>query len=233
MIVFDHVGLRVGVWGTDGAREERDLLRGIDVSLPERRVVFIGANGSGKSTLLRTINGLAQVTSGRVLVNDVDVSVDARRARSMVGFVFTDPLSQLVAPTPVDDLALSLRRQHRDRRSRREAALAVLRERHLEKLADQSIYDLSGGERQQVALAGVLATNPQIVVADEPTTLLDLRARNRVQAELLSLDQQLVYATHELDFAAQADRALVIDQGRVAFDGDPSHAIDTYRRMMA
>lgn len=233
MIVFDNVGLRVGVWGPEGTRQERDLLRGIAVSLPEQRVVFIGANGSGKSTLLRTINGLAQVTSGRVLVNDVDVSTDAKRARSMVGFVFTDPLSQLVAPTPVDDLALSLRRTHRDRRTRREAALTVLRERHLGQLADQSIYDLSGGERQQVALAGVLATNPQIVVADEPTTLLDLRARNRVQAELLSLDQQLVYATHELDFAAQADRALVIDDGRVVFDGAPSHAIDTYRTMMA
>lgn len=233
MIVFDRVGLRVGVWASDGSRQERELLGGISVTLAERRVVLIGANGSGKSTLLRTINGLAQVSSGRVLVNGVDVATDARRARAMVGFVFTDPLSQLVAPTPVDDLALSLRREHRDRRARREAALAVLRERHLDHLADQSIYDLSGGERQQVALAGVLATRPQVVVADEPTTLLDLRARNRVQAELLGLDQQLVYATHELDFAAQADRALVIDGGRVAFDGEPSRAIDTYRRMMA
>lgn len=233
MISFEGVGLTVPVWDADGRRSARTLLSDVDLRLAEQRIAVIGANGSGKSTLLRLVNGLASPSSGRVVVDGVDVDADPRRARSLVGFVFTDALSQLVAPTPIDDIALSLRRRHRDRKARRAAALEVLSSRGLDHLADQSIHDLSGGERQQVALAGVLAVEPVIVVADEPTTLLDLRARNRVQAELLGLRQQLLYATHDLEFAARADRALVVDGGRIVFDGVPAEAIERYRALMA
>ncbi|HSK31982.1 MAG TPA: ATP-binding cassette domain-containing protein, partial [Propionicimonas sp.] len=108
----------------------------------------------------------------------------------------------------------------------------LLAEWGLAELADQSVYDLSGGERQLVALTSVLAAAPSIVVADEPTTLLDLRNRDRVRAAIAGLAQQVILATHDLDLAAEADRVLVIEGGRVVADGEPAEAIGAYLRLV-
>ena len=156
-----------------------------------------------------------------------------RKVRQRVGFVFTDPLAQLVMPPPVEDVELSLRRSVRDRRQRTARALALLRERGLEHVARSSVYDLSGGERQLVALTSVLAVEPEVVVADEPTTLLDLRNRIRFREALAALPQQVVYATHDLELAAEAERVLVVDQGRVVADGPPGPALQHYRELAA
>jgi biotin transport system ATP-binding protein len=150
-----------------------------------------------------------------------------------VGFVFTDPLSQLVMPTPLEDLELSLRRTHRNRTERRAAALDFLRGFGLEALAEQSIYQLSGGERQLAALASVLAVKPDILVLDEPSTLLDLRNTLRLRQRLRALPQQLVLATHDLDLAQDCGRTLVVDGGRIVFDGEPAAAVDFYRGVCA
>ncbi|MDO5287902.1 MAG: ATP-binding cassette domain-containing protein, partial [Actinomycetia bacterium] len=147
------------------------------------------------------------------------------------GFVFTDPLAQLVMPTPVEDIELSLRRSVRDRRQRTARALELLRERGLEHIARSSIYDLSGGERQLVALTSVLAVDPDVVVADEPTTLLDLRNRLRFRRALAALPQQVVYATHDLELAAEAERVVVVDQGRVVADGPPGPTLQHYHQL--
>ena len=157
---------------------------------------------------------------------------DPRAARTKVGFVFTDPLSQLVMPTPAEDLELSLRRRIRDRGERRARALELLAEREIAHVADSSVYDISGGERQLVALASVLAVEPAILVLDEPTTLLDLRHRERLRQVLAGLQQQVLLATHDLDLALDADRVLVIDEGRIAFDGQPAAAVAFYRGLM-
>ena len=140
-----------------------------------------------------------------------------------------DPAAQLVMPTVVEDVALSLRRHVKDKTERKRAALEVLGRYGLEPLADRSVHSLSGGQRQLLALAGVLATDPAIVVADEPTTLLDLR-NTRVVADLLfGLTQQLVLVTHDLDLALRCDRALLVEDGRVVADGAPGEVVDTYR----
>jgi biotin transport system ATP-binding protein len=148
--------------------------------------------------------------------------------RRLVGFVFTDPLAQLVLATPVDDVELSLRSRIRERGERRAEAQRLLAERGLASVAEQSVYDLSGGERQLVAFTSVLAAAPKILVADEPTTLLDLRNRDRVRHLIAGLAQQVVLATHDLDLAADADRVLVIDDGRVVADDLPDAAIAAY-----
>ncbi|MGO4956920.1 energy-coupling factor ABC transporter ATP-binding protein [Luteococcus sp. Sow4_B9] len=231
-IQFREVGVSVPVWGERGQQHHKQLLSGITADLTERRIAIIGANGSGKSTLLRLLNGLASATSGQLLVDGIDPAKDPKAIRQKVGFIFTDPLSQLVMSTPADDLELSLRKRLKDRKQRRQRALEILDERGLGRVADQSIYDLSGGERQLVSMATVLAVEPDVVVADEPTTLLDLRNRLRVGEALMDLDQQLVVATHDLDLAARADRALVIEAGRCVFDGSPDAAIDHYRQLM-
>lgn len=134
-------------------------------------------------------------------MDGIDPHEHGAAVRRRVGYVFTDPLSQLVMPTPVEDVELSLRRTMRDRASRRNAALELLEQRGLADQAEQSIYDLSGGERQLVALTSVLAVEPAILVMDEPTTLLDLRNRNRFRRTLGELEQQVLLATHDLDLA--------------------------------
>jgi biotin transport system ATP-binding protein len=154
-----------------------------------------------------------------------------REVRQRVGFVFTDPLSQLVMPTPLEDLELSLRRSHPSARDRRSAALAVLNGYGLAGLAENSVYELSGGERQLVALATVLAVQPRVLVLDEPSTLLDLRNTKLLRQLLAGLEQQVILSTHDLDLALDCARALVVDGGHIVFDGPAPEAVQHYRRM--
>ncbi len=231
MIRLDGAGVTVSLPASGQART-RVLLHPTTLELAERRIVVIGANGSGKSTLLRLLNGLVLPSVGQVRVHGLDTARQGREVRKLVGFVFTDPLAQLVLATPADDVELSLRPLVRDRSERRAQALQLLAGRGLAHVADQSVYDLSGGERQLVALTSVLAARPRIVVADEPTTLLDLRNRDQVRDALAALEQQVVLATHDLDLAAEADRVLLVDGGRILADGKPAEAIGAYLRLV-
>ncbi|MFT4298774.1 MAG: ABC transporter ATP-binding protein [Aeromicrobium sp.] len=204
------------------------LLEPTTLRLDESRVGIVGANGSGKSTLVRLFNGLSLPASGQVLVDGLDVAEQGREVRRKVGFVFTHPDAQLVMSTPLEDVSLSLRRTVADKRERRERARAVLDEIGLGERADVSVHSLSGGQKQLLALAGVLATEPEVVVADEPTTLLDLRNARLVAERLFGLRQQVVVVTHDLDLARRCDRVLVVDQARVVFDGAAAEAVDHY-----
>ena len=197
---------------------DRVLLHPTTLTLAEQRVAVVGANGSGKSTLVRLLNGLASPSAGRVLVDGLDVARDGAEVRRRVGFCFTDPAAQLVMPTCVEDVELSLRRLERNADRRRERALAILAAHGLSEQAHQSVHDLSGGQRQLLALAGVLATEPGVVLADEPTTLQDLANARRVGDLLLALPQQLVLVTHDLALAARCERVLVVEDGRVVAD---------------
>lgn len=216
----------------DGAAGARSILGPVTLRLTEPRITVIGANGSGKSTLLRLLNGLVSPTRGTVTVDGHDTVRAGAVVRRRVAFAFTDPLSQLVMPTGREDVELSLRRVHRSRSERAAAAQAVLDRFGLTDLADQSVYDLSGGERQLVALAAVLATEPSVLVLDEPSTLLDLRNTLLLRRALAGLPQTIVLATHDLDLALDADRTLVIEAGRVAFDGSPREAVARYRALV-
>lgn len=246
MIAFE--GASVVAETADGPAR---ILAPTALTLSEHRIALIGANGSGKSTLARLINGLVLPSTGTVRVGApvaaggsvanacgdplvYDTARDGAKVRRMVGFVFTNPQTQLVMPTVLEDVALSLRRSHRRTVDRLAAARATLARFGLEALADRSVHSLSGGQQQLLAIAAVLATEPAIVVADEPTTLLDLRNSREITELLLSLPQQLVVATHNLELAEQCDRALVIAGGEVAFDSaavgaSARDAVDWYR----
>jgi biotin transport system ATP-binding protein len=208
------------------------ILQPTTLDLTEHRIALIGANGSGKSTLARLVNGLATPSSGRVVVDGLDTVRDGAAVRRRVGFVFTDPDAQLVMPTPVEDVALSLRRLPMSAAERDVAARAALARFGLADRAELPVHALSGGQRQLLALASVLATEPAVLVCDEPTTLLDLRWRHVVDTLLAGLPQQVVCVTHDLDAAQQADRVLVVDDGSVVFDGDPTDAVAHYRALM-
>ncbi|WP_121252168.1 energy-coupling factor ABC transporter ATP-binding protein [Nocardioides ferulae] len=207
---------------------ERVILEPTTLSLTERRIGIVGPNGSGKSTLARMVNGLVAATTGRVVVDGLDVAREGAAVRRRVGFCFTDPAAQLVMPTCVEDVELSLRRIERSASARRQRALGVLERFGLADHAEISVHALSGGQKQLLALAGVLATEPSVVVADEPTTLLDLANTRKVADVLFGLDQQLLLVTHDLDLARRCDRVLVVDDAGVRYDGEPGAAVDFY-----
>ena len=227
-IQFEGAGARVPLPG----RGQREILAPTTLTLTERRVAVIGANGSGKSTLARLVNGLVRPTTGRVTVDGRDVAREGAAVRRTVGFCFTDPAAQLVMPTCVEDIELSLRRTVKDTAQRRERALAVLAANGLEEHAHDSVHSLSGGQRQLLALAGVLALEPSVVVADEPTTLLDRANTRRVGDALLGLEQQLLLVTHDLDLAARCERVLVVDAAHVVADGQPEEAVAHYLELV-
>ena len=182
-VVLDQVSLRIG---------GRPVLDRIDLTLTERRVGVVGLNGSGKSTLARLLNGLVLPTSGRVLVDGLDTRRQAAQVRRRVGFVFTDPDAQIVMPTAGEDVAFSLRRNGLGREELRQRVEGILAEHGLAGRADAPAHLLSGGEKQLLALASVLATEPSLLVCDEPTTLLDLRNRNLVAHVLAALPHQVI-----------------------------------------
>ncbi|GAA2000843.1 energy-coupling factor ABC transporter ATP-binding protein [Brevibacterium samyangense] len=212
----------------------RTILHPIDLSLDGPFTSVIGANGSGKSTLLTLVNGLTRPSAGRVLVDGIDTVREGAAVRRNVGFVFTDPAAQLVMPTPLEDVELSLRRAVKDSSERTARAHAVLAELAVDHLAQRSVTELSGGERQLVALAAVLAVDPQVLVLDEPTTLLDLRNRELLRRTLRTLVDtrglRILLTTHDLDVAQDAARTLLVDDGRIVADGDPAEVVAEYRQ---
>ncbi len=227
---IDFDGVTVTAPGPEG---DVRILRETTLSLTEQRIALIGPNGSGKSTLARLVNGLVEPTSGRVTVNGLDVARSGREVRRQVAFAFTDPAAQLVMPTVIEDVALSLRHQVKGKDARATAAEQVLASYGLGELAHRSVHTLSGGQRQLTALAGVLAASPRILVADEPTTLLDLRNARMVEDLIFGLEQQLLLATHDLDLALRCDRALLVDDGAVVADGAPAEVVADYRARVA
>ncbi|TMR91140.1 energy-coupling factor ABC transporter ATP-binding protein [Nonomuraea basaltis] len=224
MIEFADVHVRLG---------GRDVLRGITASLPERRVGVVGANGSGKSTLARLINGLALPTSGDVTVLGLDTRRHAAKIRRGVGFLFTDPDAQIVMPTVAEDVAFSLRRRGLSREEIDRRVADVLARYGLAGHADHPAHHLSGGQKQLLALCAVMVLEPDILVMDEPTTLLDLRHSRQVAGLLRELPQQVVVVSHDLPLLAGFDRVLVLDEGRVVADGTPQEAIGHYRKIMS
>lgn len=223
MIELDGVTHRYG---------DRTVLRDVTLTLTDRRVAVIGANGSGKSTLARTLNGLVVPSQGRVRVNGLDTRTDGAAVRREVGFVFTDPDAQIVMPTVGEDVAFSLRRSGISRHDRDERVSDVLTRFGLDGHADHPAHLLSGGQKQLLALASVLVTEPTVLVCDEPTTLLDLRNSRRVAQLLADLPQQVVLVTHHLDLVADYERVLVVDEGAIVHDGPAATAVPAYLRLM-
>ena len=224
MIRLDAVTHRYG---------DRTVLRDVTLDLGEQRVAIIGANGSGKSTLARTFNGLVLPTDGTVSVDGRDTRRHGADVRRRVGFMFTDPDAQIVMPTVGEDIEFSLRRRGLSRLERQARVTEVLDRFGLAGHADHAAHLLSGGQKQLLALASVLVTEPSVLVCDEPTTLLDLRNTERVAALLLALPQQVVLVTHDLDLVAAYERVLVIDEGVVAYDGRPADAVRAYRDLVS
>lgn len=223
MIALEHVYFH---------RDNQTILEDIHLSLTEQRIAIVGPNGSGKSTFVRLLNGLLTPTRGRVLVDDMDTAKEGKAIRRKVGMVFQNPDNQIVFPIVEEDLAFGLKNQGLDKATIDQKIDTVLSHYHLDHLRKKSIHHLSGGQKQLIALSGVLIMDPQYLVLDEPTTLLDLRNKRQFAQVIRDLPQQVIVVSHDLEFLADFDRVLVFDQHRIIIDDIPSRALPQYLEHM-
>ncbi len=192
-------------------------------------VVIAGRNGSGKTTLLRHLNGLLLPDSGYVKVAGVSVSDDPIRARQMVGMVFQDADSQIIGETVYDDVAFGPENLCLKRSEINERVAMALKAGNLTDLADRRPHLLSGGEKRRLAIAGILAMNPKIVVFDEPFSNLDYPGVKQVLKQILFLHRSgrtILVTTHDLEkVLAHANRLIIMADGRIVRDGLPDQIV--------
>lgn len=210
-----------------------DVLRDVSGEFDARTVAVIGENGSGKSTFARLLGGLVKRTSGSLSVLGVDPDRQAAELRRRVAVVFSNPDAQIIMPTVAEDVAFSLRGEKLSRAERAERVDAALRRFGLSELATRSSHDLSGGQKQLLALCGAFVRRPELVIADEPTAYLDARNARRIADHLFEASgHRLVLVTHDLALAARCDAAVRFDGGRIAAVGDPVTVIAEYETLL-
>ncbi|MCC6539354.1 MAG: ABC transporter ATP-binding protein [Bryobacterales bacterium] len=202
----------------DGA----EALRGINLSVAAGdTLILFGANGAGKSTFLLHLNGLLRAARGTLAVDGLAMN-DANLAaiRQRVGFVFQDADDQLFMPTVMEDVAFGLLNHGRKPEEARREAEAALAQVDMLHAATRAPYHLSGGEKRRVALAGVLAMQPKLLVLDEPTTSLDPPAQHKLTGLLARLPQTKIVSTHDAAFGqATGTRAVFFERGLIAAEG--------------
>ena len=227
-IVIEHLNYTY----MSGGPYETHALRDINLSIGDGEFVgLIGHTGSGKSTLVQHLNGLLMPSSGRILVDGLDVAdknTDRRAIRRKVGLVFQYPENQLFEETVAKDIAfgprnLGLDEQEVDRRVRDAMRRVAL---DYDSLHERSVFELSGGQMRRVAIAGVLAMEPQVLVLDEPCAGLDPRGREEILGLIRRLHSEsgatIVMVSHSMDdVASRAERVIVMNHGEVAMDGAP------------
>ncbi len=208
------------------------MLKDVCLRLTERRIGIVGSNGSGKSTFARLLNGLLLPTEGRVTVDGLDTRKDGKKVRRKVGFVFQNPDNQIVFPIVEEDIAFGMKNLGFDKATIKEKTEAVLSRYDLMDHRTHPSHFLSGGQKQLLAISGVLVMAPEYIVFDEPTTLLDLRNKIRVARAIADLDQTAIVVTHDLDLLADFDRVIVFGDNRIIADGPPGPALQCYTETM-
>lgn len=226
-----------------GTPFEKKALDDVSVSIDKGEIVaVIGHTGSGKSTLVQHLNGLLKPDAGKVAVDDVNLAgkdAVAKKARQLVGMVFQYPEHQIFAETVYEDIAFGPRNrgfqpEEVDKQVREAMAFVGL---DFETFAKRSPFQLSGGQMRRVAIAGVVAMNPDYLVLDEPSAGLDPRSRNAVFKEIMELHQSrgiaIVLVTHSMEEAVKyAKRLLVINQGKILFDGNPADIFRNHQQKL-
>ncbi|MET4638595.1 ABC transporter ATP-binding protein [Mycetocola sp. 2940] len=209
-------------------------LEAVRVDLDARRIAVIGSNGSGKSTFARLVGGLVGASSGSVRVEGLDPIKQASALRRRVGFVFSNPDAQILMPTVAEDAAFSLRAERLPRAEVADRVRSALLDVGLGALADRSAHELSGGQKQLLALCGALIRRPSLLIADEPTAFLDARNSRMIADRLFAdADRRLLLVTHDLALAARCDVALLFIDGRLDEVGDPLQVIDRYEASLS
>jgi energy-coupling factor transport system ATP-binding protein len=207
---------------------ERPALSDVGFGLrPGEYVGVVGPNGGGKSTLVRLLNGLLRPDSGRVRVSGGDPATEPFEVRRHLGVLFQNPENGLVAPFVEDDVAFGLENLGVPRQEMRDRVARAIRAVGLEGYERREPNTLSGGEKQRVALAGLLAVEPEILVLDEPTSMLDAAGRREVLEYLRAVraEKTVLHVTHHLEELAGADRILVLNGGDLIADESPERLL--------
>lgn len=217
------------------------MLRNVNLTIRRGEFVgIIGHTGSGKSTLIQHFNGLLRATSGSVLFDGEDIfseGYDRRRLRGRVGLVFQYPEHQLFETSVFEDVCFGPRNQGLSEEEIRERAVHALRLVGMEEAFDsRSPFELSGGQKRRVAIAGVLAMQPEFLILDEPTAGLDPGGRDEIFAVLRQLHEQegiaVILVSHSMeDVANYVERILVLNDGTILYDGTPREVFRHYRRL--
>lgn len=211
---------------------DRTVLRDVSLSLTERRIAVIGANGSGKSSFARMLNGLVLPTEGEVEIDGLNTRTQGKDIRQKVGFVFQNPDNQIVFPVVEEDLAFGMKNLGFSKEKIAQKTDEILTRYDMRDLREHPAHLLSGGQKQLLAISGVLVMEPSYIIMDEPTTLLDLRNKRRVSEAIMALEQTVILISHDLDLLNDFDRVIVFDEGRVVEDNIPSVAVPAYVKRM-
>ena len=236
LLIADHISY---VYSAGTAYEKKALN---DVSLTINKGEFIGIighTGSGKSTLIQHFNGLEKATSGTIYFNGQDIydkDFNMKSLRSKVGLVFQYPEHQLFETTVLEDVKFGPKNLGLDKLEVDLRAFEAIKQVGLsEKSYDVSPFELSGGQKRRVAIAGVLAMKPEILILDEPTAGLDPRGRDEILDQIAKLHKEgltVILVSHSMeDVAKYADRIIAINSGKIAFDGTPKEVFRHYKEL--
>ena len=236
-IILDKVNYIYG----QGTAYEMNALKNVNLEIRDGQFIgVIGHTGSGKSTLIQHLNGLLRATSGSIYYNGEDIYAEGysmRGLRSKVGLVFQYPEHQLFETTILDDVCFGPMNQGLDKNAAQLRAYEALRSVGIsEELFDQSPFDLSGGQKRRVAIAGVLAMKPEVLVLDEPTAGLDPKGRDEILDQVAKLHEEkhitVVLVSHSMeDVAKYVERIIVMNQGSVMYDDTPKNVFRYYKEL--
>ena len=221
-----------------GEIKEEKVLKDINIEIKKGSfTAVLGHNGSGKSTLAKHFNAILLPSGGKVYVKGMDTADENNifNIRQSAGMVFQNPDNQMVAALVEDEVAFApenLGVEPKEIRRRVDECLEIV---NMTKYAQSSPSKLSGGQKQRVAIASVLAMNPEILILDEPTSMLDPKGRSEVIKTIKMLNEEkditVVLITHYMDEAAQADRTVVIDDGEIMLDGTPKEVFKNVEKL--
>jgi biotin transport system ATP-binding protein len=210
-------------------RGDQRALDDLTLSLSERRIGLVGRNGSGKSSLLRLAHGLALPDRGTVETLGLDTARHRKELPRHVGFLFQSPDQQIIFPTVIEEVAFGFEERGLSGKEAAQAAGAWLGRFGRGAWGSRAVHELSAGQKQLVCLISVLALEPKLILLDEPFASLDLTNRLAFADELRKLPQPVIMASHDLDFLADFDRVLWLEDGRIRADGPPSDVLPAYK----
>ncbi len=226
---------------SQGTSYEMHALKNVNLEIPDGQFVgLIGHTGSGKSTLTQHLNGLVKATSGHIYYNGEDIydeKFSMKKLRSKVGLVFQYPEHQLFETEVLADVCFGPKNLGFTKEEAEEKAKAALRMVGMGEEYDKSSpFELSGGQKRRVAIAGVLAMDPEVLILDEPTAGLDPRGRDEVLDQVSALQKSrgitVILVSHSMeDVAKYVDRLIVMNQGEVRFDGRPVEVFHHYKEL--
>lgn len=226
-----------------GTAFEQYALKDVNFEIPDGQFVgLIGHTGSGKSTLIQHLNGLLKQTSGTITYQGTDIysqNYSLKELRSKVGLVFQYPEHQLFEVDVFSDVCFGPKNQGLSGEEIKERAREALELVGLEeRFWEQSPFELSGGQKRRVAIAGVLAMRPEVLILDEPTAGLDPRGRDEILDQIAKLHRErkmtIILVSHSMeDIARYADRIMVMSQGEKVYDGTPKEVFEHYKELEA